>query len=622
MIIRVSTASLAALFLFLASAACAQDNEILPVAAVHQGERRPNVIVVLTDDQGYGDLACHGNPILQTPHLDKLYRESVRFANFHVAPMCTPTRGQLITGLDALRNRATGVDDGHHLLRRGLRTMADVFSAGGYATGLFGKWHLGDTWPYRPQDRGFQEVMTFRGWGLAGISELFNDYTDGHYIHNGVEHAFPGYATDFWFAEATKWMKARIASNEPFFCYLPLNAAHRPAWIDAAAISPYEGKGLDDQTAGFFAQISNIDENLGRLDAFLRNTGIRDNTILVFLSDNGSAHSYKFFNAGMRGGKARLYEGGHRVPCFLRWPRGGIEGGRDIEEPTEVQDLLPTLATLAGLTELLPAQLDGIDLTPALRQGKPLKERMLVVQFGYNSSPLRAGKACVIWNRWRLVNSEELFRLDDDPGQNKNLINEYPEVAARMRAFYEQWLAGVGGLPLNREPNIIAPSHQDPVRLSGSEMAGAGTATDVILHPKAMSDGDWAIDIAESGRYRVRLSRWPLDSDLPLDAPLPGYVHTGGYRPWPRDWHMVLQAIPSELADGLRRLPPAGLSVPIRKAKLEIGYSVWSSATPSGTLFAEFEVELAAGPQKMRAWFEGANGEPLCQAFYLEFMRQ
>ena len=184
--------------------------------------------MILTDDQGYGDMSCHGNPVLKTPNIDRLHAESVRLTDFHVAPMCTPTRGQLMSGVDALRNKATSVTAGRAFLRRDLPTMADVFRASGYRTGIFGKWHLGDHYPYRPMDRGFDVAKYHLSFGLSSAPEFDNDYFNGRYHDNGVVKQFPGYCTDFWFSEAMKWMGERKSANEPFFCYLRDQHTSRP----------------------------------------------------------------------------------------------------------------------------------------------------------------------------------------------------------------------------------------------------------------------------------------------------------------------------------------------------------------------------------------------------------
>ena len=298
--------------------------QLAPQAALHAAETkpaRPNIVLILTDDQGYGDLSCHGNPVLKTPALDKLHAEAIRLTDFHVAPMCTPTRGQLMTGRHALANGAYCVCSGRTFLRRDMPTMAELFAASGYRTGLFGKWHLGDNYPHRPNDRGFQEAVYHLGWGITSTPDSWNgDYFDDHFRHNGRIEQYRGYCTDVFFDEARKWMRERAARREPFLLYLRPTRRTGRSTAPSKYKQPYQH--LDADTAGFFGMIANLDENLAKLDATLTEAGLRENTILIFMTDNGGTGGIKVFNAGLRGAKASLYEGGHRVPCFIRWPGG------------------------------------------------------------------------------------------------------------------------------------------------------------------------------------------------------------------------------------------------------------------------------------------------------------
>ena len=441
---------------------------------------RPNVIFILTDDQGYGDISYTGNPVLRTPALDRLQAESVRFTDFHVCPVCTPTRGELMTGRDAMRNGATFVAMGRSLLRADLPTAANIFAANGYRTGHFGKWHLGDNYPYRPQDRGFQETIWHPGWGLTSAPDFFgNDYFDDVYRHRDALEEFRGYCTDVWFEQATAWIRRCQRGGDPFFAYIATNAPHDPLWVPDHYRDPYLGAvARGDVTAdhaSFFAMIACIDENLARLDWFLRQNGLYDDTILIFMTDNGTAHGEAVYNAGMRGRKASLYDGGHRVPCLLRWPAGGIGGGRgtssgpaddattawsdlrtaqraadaggtvtgaeappaagsDVPDLTRATDLLPTLVDLCGLRVEPGVEFDGVSLAGVARGTESaLPERMAVVQYGHpNEHPAfsKTGKfvAAVLWRRWRLVGGSELYDIAADPGQACDVAAQHPEV--------------------------------------------------------------------------------------------------------------------------------------------------------------------------------------------------
>ena len=252
------------------------------------GEQRPNVIIVMTDDQGYGEFACHGNPIAQSPNIDRLAAKSVRLTDFHVAPMCTPTRGQLMTGLDAFRNGAINVSSGRTLLRPELATMADVFPKGGYRTGMFGKWHLGDNYPFRPEDRGFDEAIWFPSSHINSVPDFWdNDYFDDTYIHNRQRERYEGYCTDVFFREAMAWIGSSTSPKQPFFAYLPLNSAHWPWFVpdeyrqpvrDAMRQRPelvhHLSETKRESLVSFLAMGANIDDNVGRLDQFLAERGL------------------------------------------------------------------------------------------------------------------------------------------------------------------------------------------------------------------------------------------------------------------------------------------------------------------------------------------------------------
>ncbi|MEM9018484.1 MAG: sulfatase-like hydrolase/transferase, partial [Verrucomicrobiota bacterium] len=268
-----------------------------------QDSEKPNVIVIITDDQGYPDLSAHGNPVLETPHLDAIHASSSRLIDFHVAPMCTPTRGQLLTGLDAARNGAINVSSGRTLLRPELPTMADLFAGDGYATGIFGKWHLGDNYPFRPGDRGFEETLWFPSSHINSVPDVWdNDYFDDTYRRNGKLEKYKGYCTDVFFEEAMIWMKKQADEKKPFFAFIPTNAPHSPYWEPSEYTEAMRRRLEEVEAAGnvivkpeskreiliqFLAMIKNIDDNVGKLDTFLEENSLFENTILVFLTDNG-----------------------------------------------------------------------------------------------------------------------------------------------------------------------------------------------------------------------------------------------------------------------------------------------------------------------------------------------
>ena len=297
---------------------------------------KPNIVIVMTDDQGHPELSSHGNPILRTPHLDQLADEGLRFSDFHVSPMCAPTRGQLLTGLDAARNGVINVSSGRALLRPEIPTMGSLFANAGWATGIYGKWHLGANYPFRPEDRGFEDTVWFPSSHIGSVTDYWgNDYFDDTYINNGVLEPFEGYTTDVFFDEAMTFMKRSADAGQPFLAYISTATPHAPLVAkdeDVAAIAETLaepefaeiGDDLKGNLSRYLGMIRNIDTNMGRLVGFLEEEGLRNDTILVFLTDNGSIFGPRYYNAGMRGMKTELWEGGHRVPLFISWPNGGF----------------------------------------------------------------------------------------------------------------------------------------------------------------------------------------------------------------------------------------------------------------------------------------------------------
>ncbi len=572
------------------------------MAAAADRAKHPNVIIVLTDDQGYGDLSCHGNPILKTPNLDKLHSESIRFTDFHVSPVCTPTRAQIMSGCDALRTGAYVPCSGRDLLRQGMPTMANVFAAHlfsdvGYRTGLFGKWHLGDNYPYRPQDRGFQESIWFRGWGITSAQSYWNNsYYDDWYLHNGGLQHYRGYCTDVWFQEAMRWMQSCAARREPFFVYLPTNAPHGPLWVPEKYAEPYQ-KRVNADVAHFFGMIACIDENMGRLDAMLKEWGLYDNTLLIFMTDNGGTYGLPVWNAGMRGGKTEYYEGGHRVPCFVRWPAGGLRPSGDVGELTECQDLLPTLADLCGLSKPAAAQFDGVSLAAALhgKQQPELSERKLVVQFGmFETEYLGPTKwnCTVMWRKWRLVRGRELYNIATDPGQRTNVAARHPEIVKLLRDHYETWWAQTEPLAMEFQPIHLGSDRENPVYLGSADWVALNTANATWIREGINRNGPWHMLVEREGQYEIALRRWPAEADAAISAGVPAFQGVvGGFAP--------------------------GKALPIVKARLKVADFDRSQPVARDDKAVAFRLHLPAGKTTLQTWFYDRNGKQLCGAYYV-----
>ena len=489
-------------------------------------QERPNVILIVTDDQGYGDMACHGNPWLKTPHLDRLHAESVRLEDFHVDPVCTPTRAALMTGRHSLRTGAWAVTEGRQLLNPDETTMAQVFADSGYKTGMFGKWHLGDTYPYAPRFRGFQEVVCHRAGGIDEIGNpKGNSYFDDTLYRNGKPEKFEGYCTDVFFREAMRFAKTH--QDTPFFIYLPLNAMHSPFTVAEMYWKRFAETEHPEKRAKFYGMIENFDENLGHLFTTLKELAIEEKTLVIFMSDNGTAAGQ--FSAGMRGKKGSVYEGGHRVACFARWP-GTLKAGLEIERLTSHYDWLPTLIDLCQLKPPDKGTFDGRSLAPLLRQEEvEWPDRTIVIERQADklikAARVLPGRGypqfAVLAERWRFVNGE-LYDIVADPGQTTNLTPTHPQVAEKLYQIYEKHFATVTAhrgaytpfyLGANLEPNAtftVRDWHPTEGRVIWKKSQ--------LSDDKLYINGFWAIDMRTAGRYKITLARHPHDDLKPIGA--------------------------------------------------------------------------------------------------------
>jgi arylsulfatase len=425
---------------------------------------RPNIVLVMTDDQGYGELACHGNPLIQTPNWDRLFRESVRFTDFHVSPTCAPTRASLMTGRHEFRSGVTHTILERERLSLKAVTLAQVLKSAGYATGIFGKWHLGDEAPYQPNRRGFDEVFIH---GAGGIGQTYpgscgdapgNTYFSPAILHNGRFEKTEGFCTDVFFSQALQWIGARRQERAPFFAYVATNAPHSPYVCPEKYSQLYAGKGLGEQVMAYYGMITNIDENLGRLLAQLKEWDLERRTLVIFMTDNGHPLG-GLYNAGMRGAKGTPYQGGTRVPAFFRWP-GVLPAGVDVPRLAAHIDLFPTLAELAGAKLPDGVRLDGRSLVPLLKDPQaPWADRYLFTHVGRwergAAAESKFAKCAVRNSRFRLIENRELYDIEADPGEMRNVIDEHPQVVAAMRAAYDRWWEEI--LPALENEDAVGP---------------------------------------------------------------------------------------------------------------------------------------------------------------------
>lgn len=544
---------------------------------------KPNVILVMTDDQGYGDLSCHGNPILKTPHLDKLHAESVRFTDFHVSPFCTPTRAALMTGNTPGFTGAYRTSSGRTMMHPDEKTIAHLFSVSGYATGMVGKWHLGDNAPHRPQDRGFQDVVWHRCGGIGQSSDYWgNDYFDDTYERNGKFEKFQGYCTDVWFREGMRFVEEN--KEKPFFLYLSLNAPHGPYRVPPEWAKPYQGN-KNVPNPNFYGMVANIDHNIGLLRKQLEELKLNENTILIFMTDNGTSSGAKFkgldseaitgFNAGMRGKKSSIYDGGHRVPFFIHWPKGDLTGGKDIEILAAHIDVLPTLAELCHLPVTKDYKPDGLSLKPLL-DGKyknwsrtHLVEQYLGGAHARKMPPQPREFSVVITERWRMVhNSEkdELYDIVSDPAQRNDIAAAHPEVMKELRALYDPFwkkifprLTPVSIDLGNPAENPTVLCSQDWYLPTGNPPWNFGS---IKRLPKVT--GPWMVNVVKAGRYRLTLRQFPIEADKAVVA---------------------------------------------EKAKIEIAGKTAELPVKPGSKGVIFELDLPAGPTKLVTYLYNKKGQ-------------
>ncbi|WP_289055791.1 arylsulfatase [Carboxylicivirga marina] len=499
------------------------------IATSAKKKQKPNVIIVLTDDQGYGEIAAHGNPHILTPHMDQLYYDGIRLDNFHVNSVCSPSRAALLTGRYASRTGVWHTLGSRNIMWQEEKTMADFFKSNGYVTMMSGKWHLGDNYPYRPEDKGFENVFRIGGGSLGQIGDYWgNGLWDARYWDGTEWMPTDGYCTDVQFDAVFDFVKAN--KDKPFFTYLATTAPHSPIGADDKNVSPYIKMGLKENVAKFYGMVTNIDENLGKLRDLLSELDIADNTILIFASDNGSACDKQGepYNAGMRGHKGSCYDGGHRVPCFIYWPDGKLTGGLTIQEVTAHIDLLPTLIAACNIDNTFDVTFDGINLLPLLSNSdNKWPTRTIVTETKVNSRSKLYKSSAVIADEWRLVQGTELFNIKIDAAQETDLAAENNSKTTELQDAYKNWYESVS-TRFNEKQHIPIGTNAEKVLLTAMDVfpIKEGASAKTVWNQKGvakaqMNHGVWAIDVMTEGDYCFDLYRWAPELDLAFNKTLP-----------------------------------------------------------------------------------------------------
>jgi arylsulfatase A-like enzyme len=493
-----------------------------------QTETRPNVILIITDDQGYGDLGYTGNPHVKTPVLDRFASESIRFNEFYVSPVCAPTRSSLMTGRYSLRTGVRDTYNGGAIMAPGEITIAEMLKSAGYNTGIFGKWHLGDNYPSRPNDQGFDESLIHLSGGMGQVGDFTTWFQgDSSYYnpvlwHNGKQKKYDGYCTDIFAEQAIGFIEKNQQS--PFFCYLSFNAPHTPLQVPDEYYQKY--KNIDPSTGygnghkfnrpmsdkdkedarKVYAMVSNIDDNLGKLFEKLEELNISQNTLVIFMTDNGPQQNR--YVAGMRGLKSSVYRGGVRVPFYLRYP-AKYEGNTDIETTSAHIDILPTLAEICNVQ--LPADriIDGKSLAPLLNGNNvDWVDRSLFFYWTrrypelYNNISLQKGNFKLVGqtNYNAEIMEFELYDIKTDPFEQKNLVSEKTEVAKQLKTELDKLYAELINSEniINQPRIIIGNKNENPVFLNRNDAGGErGIWSQEEVY------GKWLVSITE-GVYNVR----------------------------------------------------------------------------------------------------------------------
>jgi arylsulfatase A len=456
---------------------------------------------------GYGDFSLHGNPHVETPAIDRFARSGIQFDRFFVSPLCAPTRASLLTGRWWPRCGVWGVTHGKETMRADEVTLAEAFRSAGYRTGCFGKWHNGEQYPYTPTGQGFDEFLGFH-------NGHWNQYFDAELLRGATPEKTHGYITDVLTDAALQFISAN--RQRPFFCYVPYNAPHSPCEVPDRYFNKYKAQGLDDELACIYGMCQNIDDNFARLLARLDELRLRENTMVLFLTDNGAGTQR--YNAGMKGYKGSVDEGGSRVPLFVQWP-AKFRAPRIISQIAAHIDLYPTLLDLCEITPPPGPKIDGLSLRRQLQGAVDAGPDRLLFSYNVrgNQEP-QMFPGAVRSQQYRLVNTGrgyELYDMRADPGQGENIAAKHPDVVARLSKAYESWYRDVSLSGFRRFPIPIGYAQENPVELHAPQsyfdaplgfFAGPGFANDWLTHWTDAKAKIWfEIDPIAAGKYAVEL---------------------------------------------------------------------------------------------------------------------
>ena len=497
-------------------------------ASIAQKNIHPNVILIITDDQGYGDLGINGNSIIKTPVIDRFAKQSLRFNDFHVSPVCAPTRSSLMTGRYSLRTGIRDTYNGGAIMAPNEITIAEILKQAGYTTGLFGKWHLGDNFPSRPMDQGFDETLMHLSGGMGQVGDVTTYFQkDSSYFNpvlwkNGQKESFKGYCSDIFAANAIQFIEKN--KSNPFFCYLSFNAPHTPLQVPDSYYQMYKNTDPSieferknpmhlkmseqdkEDARKVYAMVSNIDDNIGKLLQKIKDLGIEENTIVIFMTDNGPQQLR--FTAGMRDKKGSVYHGGTRVPFFLKYPALTKES-KVIETMSAHFDVLPTLSELCHVGLPKDRKIDGKSLVPLIKGKKVDWSDRAMFSYWTRKYPELYNSMAIQKSGYKLVGQTnynasiedfELYNLKNDPEEIHNVVKENKEIAGKLKTeldrIYQELIRSKN---LMIPPKIIVGSKKEnPLTLNRNDADGSRGLWD-----QEAIFGKWNVNILK-GRYDFR----------------------------------------------------------------------------------------------------------------------
>ena len=472
---------------------------------------KPNVVFILSDNQSYYEMSCHGHADIKTPHIDKLAGQSVEFTNFHAPPFCSPSRAVILTGRYAVRSGVFTTIAGRSILHKDEKTLPQFLKPDGYHSAIFGKWHLGFSYPYRPQDRGFDEVFIHGGGGVGQMEDYFgNSLFDTTFIHNGKVSPSKGYCTDVLFDRAMDYVEAKQKEKQPFFCFVSTPVTHSPHHGPEELVAQLKTQGIQGNIQ-LYAQVQNLDTNIGRMMKKIDDLGLAQNTIFVYASDQGMN------DRGAPHGDNRKglgYDPAHHVPFMIRLP--GAKP-KVVERLAGMIDFFPTILDLCGIKR--PDNPDGISLKPLLfeKNGYPA-DRKLIIQCPRSRQVTKWKNSAVKTDRWRLVNGAKLYDITVDPRQNKDIAENNPEVVDELRQVYEAYWADLPEQGTTLSRHLLGhPDCHEEVALNGMDWYRGASPWNNGAY-KRPSSGAWAVTVVEKGRYQFECRRYPKAADKPIGA--------------------------------------------------------------------------------------------------------